>query len=370
MIDGQFLRKNRWFIAFVVLPTLLAAFYYFFLASDRYVSESRFTVKSESERPSQISSLASIIQTTGLSSGQEQTSEVLDYIRSRSALAELSSQMNIRADYNASHADFLSRYPTLFGEDRFENLYRYYSRMIEAQIDPNTGLAVLTVQAFTPGDAQRINSQLLELSERLVNRLNEKARDKSVAENEKLVAIAEQRVKNARLALAAYRNKNNLLDPSKQALGVFDISSKLVSQQATLQAQLDMMRRVAPDNPAIPSLEKQIGALSEQVSEQNGRAVGPDSSIASKLTSYEGLTLEQEFASQMLTSANTQLAQARAEAIRQQYYLERVVEPSAPDMGTLPHRFVQVLVIAGVLLCLYLVGWMLIVGILEHAPED
>jgi capsular polysaccharide transport system permease protein len=370
MIDRQTIRKNRWFIALVVVPTIISAFYYLFIASDRYVSESRFVVKNASQRAPQISSIANLIQTTGLSPGQEQTNEVIDYIKSRDALEALSKNGNLRANFGIAQADFLSRYPAPFVRDNFESLYRYYDHMVTVRMDPNTGLAVLLVNAYTGQGARDINAQLLDLSEALVNRLNEKARNNAIAENEKLVAIAEQRVKTAGIQLAIYRNRNALLDPTTQASGVFDVATRLIAQRAALQSQLDVMRQLTPDNPAITSIEKQIAALSAQVNAQTRAAVGPGSAISSKLPNYEGLVLEQQFAAQMLTAANTQLAQSHAEAAQQQFYLERVVSPNIADDAEYPHRFTQILIIAGVLLSLYLIGWMLVVGILEHAPED
>ncbi len=362
--------RNRWFLLFVALPVLISSLYYGFIASDRYVSESRFVVKSEAQRPSQVSTLANLIQTTGISAGQEQTNEVMDYIRSRNALTDLSKRIDLRSNFAANNADLFARYPAPFDKDRFENLYHYYEDMVTTKLDGNTGLAVLSVEAFTPQDAANINEQLLNLSEDLVNRLNTKARENAIAEDEKQVAIAEQRVKGARIALAAYRNRSDLLDPTKQASGVFEISTRLTADQAALRAQLDLMQRVAPANPEIPSLKSRIAALSTQISSQNGRAVGSDSAISSKITGFDALTLEQEFATQMLTLTSTQLAQARADAVRQQFYLERIVSPNTPDFPSLPHRFTRVLTIAGVLLVLYFIGWMLIVGILEHSPED
>jgi len=161
-----------------------------------------------------------------------------------------------------------------------------------------------------------------------------------------------------------------LLDPTKQGTGVLEISNKLISEQAGLQAQLDLMQRVAPRNPAIPTLKNRIAAVGRAVAAQNGRAVGTPTGIASKLGSYENLQVEQEFATQMLTAANASLESARTDAQKQQFYLERVVEPNKPDDSTLPHRLKQILTAFGASLCLYFIGWMLVVGILEHSPDD
>jgi len=363
-------RPKIWFVIVVIIPTLLASLYYGLICSDQYISESRFVVKGRADRPSPLSGIAGLIQATGMSAGQEQTNEVLDYIKSRSALAGLQKRVDVRGKFASSDIDTLSRYPAFFRLDRFENLFRYYQGQIDTKLDSETGLAVLNVRAFSPADAQRINSILLDLGESLVNRLNAKARDKAIAEAQGRVEGAETRVLNARLALSRYRNDQSLIDPLKQAGAALAISDKLVSEQAALQAQLDVMVRVTPRNPSIPALRSRIGAIGRAVASQNSRAVGRPSALSSKMGGFDALALEQEFAAQTLTAANASLEQARADAQRQQYYLERVVEPNAPDLSRYPSRLWQILSVVGVTLCLYLVGWMLLVGILEHAPED
>lgn len=366
----NWLAKHRWLALFVGLPTAVATIYYGFIASPIYVSQSSFIIKSPAQKSVPTLSLANLVQTSGLSAGQEQTKEVLQYVRSRDALKDLVRGTDVRAKFSSADADFLSRFPQPFHDGSFESLYRYYSSMVGADTDSDSGLAVLQVQAFTPNDAYDLNSRLLDLSEGLVNRLNERAEGRGIAEAERRVVQAEERVRNARLALGAYRNREDLIDPTKQAAGVLEVSNKLVSEQAGLRAQLDLMLRVAPRNPAIPALRNRIAAVAREIAAQNGRAVGTPTGIASKLTDYEKLQVEQDFATQMLTAANASLETARTDAQKQQFYLERVVEPNKPDQSQLPHRLKRILVVFGASLCLYFIGWMLVVGVLEHSPED
>jgi len=366
----NWISKHRWLVLFVGLPTLLAGVYYGLIASPIYSSQSVFIIKSPGQKTVPTVSLANLIQTSGLSAGQEQTKEVLQYIRSRSAVRDLEKQTDVRARFSSRGADFLSRFPRPFGDSSFEGFYRYYGSMVGAKLDDETGLAVLDVRAFTPGDAYELNTKLLNLSEALVNRLNERAEGRGIAEAERRVVQAETRLRNARIALGAYRNQNQLLDPGKQATGVLEVSNRLVSEQSALQAQLDLMQRVAPRNPAIPALRNRIAAIGRAIATQNGRAVGTPTGIASKLGTYEGLNVEQEFATQMLTAANASLETARIDAQKQQFYLERVVDPNKPDDSSLPRRWLQVLTIFAASLCLYFIGWMLVVGILEHSPEE
>jgi capsular polysaccharide transport system permease protein len=366
----SWVRKHRWLALVVGLPTLLATIYYGAIASPVYVSQSSFVIKSPAQKSVPTLSLANLIQTGGLSAGQEQTKEVLQYVRSRNALQDLLRETDVRAKYSQRGADFLSRFPQPLRDASFENLYRYYSSMIWANSDPDSGMAVLEVHAFTPGDAYDLNSKLLNLSEELVNRLNQRAEGRAVTEAERRVTQAEERVRTARVALASFRNQQALIDPTKQAAGVLEISNKLVSEQAALQAQLELMLRLTPRNPAIPALRSRILAIGREIAAQNGRAVGTPTGIASKMGNFEKLQVEQEFATQMLTAANASLEGARTDAQKQQFYLERVVEPNRPDDSSLPNRFKQILIVFGASVCIYFIGWMLVVGIIEHAPED
>lgn len=363
-------KKRQWFFLFVVLPTILAAVYYGLIASDVYVSESRFVIKSPEEKRAQLSTIANLIQTTGLSTGQEEANEVLEFIRSRDALEDLERNKEIKRAFSSKNADIFSRFPAPFEDDSFENLYQYYGKMIGAQLDSQTGTAVLTVKAFTPREARTINEKLLELSEGMVNRLNARAQTKGITEAQRQVDLASQRVASARVALAQFRNSQELIDPSKQAAGVIEIANTMIAQRAALQAQLDTMLRITPRNPSIPALRKRIDAITAQIASQDNRVVGTGGAIASKLGGYEKLLVEQEFATQNLNVASAGLVQARNDAQRQQFYLERIVDPNQPDAPLLPRRFLGVLVVAAASAFLYFVGWMFIVGILEHAPED
>ncbi|WCT78139.1 capsule biosynthesis protein [Novosphingobium humi] len=370
IFSTQWLWRQRWFAAVVILPTAAAGAYEGLVASDIYVSESRFVIKAPAQKSAQVSTLANLIQTTGLSGGQEQANEVIDYIRSRSALAALNRGGAVAAMYGRAGVDALARYPGVLRRPGHERLFRYYSTMVDAAMDHETGLVVLKVKAFAPADAQHLNQQLLGLGEDLVNVLNARAEGKQVAEAERRVAAAEARVQKARAALGAYRNSEALIDPARQAQGALEVANRLVAEQASVQAQLDQMREVTPRNPALPALEERVAAIGRAIAAQNGRVTGTSGGIASKMAGYERLAQEQDFAAQNLNVANAALEQARVETLRQQYYLERVVDPALPDEPALPHRLKIVLTVLGASLCLYFVAWMFVVGILEHAPED
>ena len=367
---ADLLRHNPWFVAGVVFPVLLSAIYYFAIASDEYVSESRFALKAPNQRGAQISSFANLIQTTGLSGGQEQSNQVIDYVRSRSALAVLVKESRVREIYGDNDVDAMSRFPRFWESDSYEDLFDYYRTKVDIARDADTGLVVLRTRAFDPIAAAAINEKLLRQSEALVNELNENAQTKAIQDAATRVVKAEQRVVAARQAIAAYRNQAAVVDPLKEATGVAEIANRLITERAALEAQISTLRNLTPDHPAIPSLREQIASLSREIERQMARVVGKGPSISSKLPSYDALLLEQELASELLVLAQTTLEGARVDASKQQFYLERVVNPNVPDEPEYPKALRIVLTILGFSLCLYFIVWMFVVGILEHAPED
>jgi capsular polysaccharide transport system permease protein len=370
-IPGQWLTRNRWFLLGVILPSLLSCLYYFGVASDQYVSESRFVIKAPSQRAAQTTSFANLIQSTGLSSGQEQSNQIIDFVRSRSALQTLQKNMKVEKAYQRDSVDWLSRFPRFWEQEAFEDLYQYYRGKIQINRDTDTGLVVLRTIAFSPKDAAAINAHLLDQSETLVNELNENARNKAISEAESRVVEAQMRVNKALKAISDYRSQSKLVEPLKEATGIVEIANRLIVERAALEAQLSTVRQVTPDHPSIPVLREQVASLTREIERQNSRLVGGDTdTISRKLPNYEALVLEQELASQLLMLSQTTLEQARTEALKQQFYLERVVEPNVPDLPEYPKALKTVLTIFGFALCLYFIIWMFVVGILEHAPED
>ena len=363
-------RRHIWFLVGVVLPVTLTAVYYFGVASDEYVSESRFLVKAPNQRKAPTTSIANLIQTTGLSGGQEQSNQVIDYVRSRSALEVLVQDLAVEEVYSDETVDFLSRFPRFWESRTKEDLFAFYRGKIDISRDLDTGFVGLRTLAFDPEKAAAINETLLSESERLVNVLNKNAREKAIEEAATRVTEAEQRVAAARRAIAQYRSRASVVDPLKEATGVAEIANRLITERAAIEAQLSTLRGVTPDNPSIPALEQQVKSLTREINRQTARLTGGSNTISAKLPSYDALAFEQELSAQLLVLAQTTLETAEVEALKQQFYLERVVEPNTPDEAAYPKAFRIVLTVLGFAVCLYFIAWMFLVGILEHTPED
>src|SRR5277367_3067051 len=95
------LRRHWLFVLIVVAPTLGAIVYYGLIASDVYVSESRFLVlRTAYQAPSGI--VGQLLQSSGLTPhSQDDTYSVRDYILSRDALKELDEKLDLRTSFSS-----------------------------------------------------------------------------------------------------------------------------------------------------------------------------------------------------------------------------------------------------------------------------
>lgn len=355
-------QSHRLFWLTVVLPTLAAILYFGFIAADVYISESRFVVRSPERQTA--SPLGMLLKGTGFTRSQDDSYTVQDFILSRDAMRALDEKLNLRSAFGKG--DLFSRFPGLDWDDSFENMHRYYQKMVGVQLDPVSSIATVTVRAFSAEEAQKINQYLIEMSEALVNQLNERGRQDMIRFAANEVAEAEKKARDAVLALARYRNEKGVIDPEKQSTIPLQQIAKLQDELIATKAQLAQLQMLTRDNPQIPVLKQRIQMLESEIELESARVAGSGRSLASKAAEFQRLALDKEFADKQLASALVSLEQARNEARRQQLYLERIAQPNLPDAAMEPRRLRNILAV----FVLGLIAWgvlsMLIAGIREH----
>ncbi len=364
----RFLRRvwgiNRLFLLTVALPTLVSVIYFGLIASDVFISESRFVVRSP-QKPA-ATGLGAILQGAGFSRSQDDTYTVHDYIQSRDALKQLEMQFALSKAFGTDQVDRVSRFAGIDPDNSFEALHRYYQKRVSLTVDSTSSITVLRTSAFNAKDAHRINEKLLELSEELVNKLNERGRQDMIRFAATEFAAAEQNAKAATLAVSTFRSAKGVFDPERQSALQLQLVSKLQDELIATKTQLAQIRDLTRDNPQIPSLQKKLDTLQVEINSETAKVAGGDRSLSSKSADYERLVLERAFADKQLAAAFTALEQARNEAQRKQLYLERIVQPSMPDMSVEPKRLRGILAT----FVLGLMSWgvlsILVAGLREH----
>lgn len=348
----------------VVAPTVLSVFYFGLFASDVYVSESRYVVRSP-EKP-QKGGIGLLLGSAGFSSASEEVRAAQGFIASRDALRAINGDNYAAKAWGNPDVSIFNRFNPLGWSGSFEDLYLFYRDKVDAAFDSETGITILTVRAYSPAEAQAINARLLQSAETLVNQLNARGRKDLVRFAEQEVTEAKRQAAEAGQALAAYRNRKGVIDPEKQATVQLQMVSKLQDELIGARMQLLQLSQAANQNPQIPLLKVRIAGLQRAIQQEVGAVAGSNGSLSEAAAEYQRLQVQREFADQQLGLSLAALQDARNEARRQGAYVERVAQPSLPDDALEPSR------IRGILatLIIGLVAWgiltMLLAGVREH----
>jgi len=352
------------FLFVVVIPTALSMLYFGIFASDVYISESQFVVRSPDSQPS--SGLGVLLNSTGFGSSGDEIYAAQEYMLSRDALAALNHDNDFTEAYAAQSISVFDRFAPLGRSHSFEDLYKYYKKKVEIQQDTTSSIVTLSVRAFTPKDAVRFNEQLLEMAEATVNNLNERGRQDLIRFAQREVNDAQAKSKSAALALSVYRNQVGVVDPEKQATVQLQMISKIQDELIATRMQLRELRAYTPQNPQIEVLDVRAKGLAREIDEQLGLVAGNRKSLSSRAAEYQRLYLESQFADKNLASAMASLEDARNEARRKQAYVERIVSPNLPDDALEPRRLRGIFATFILGLAAWAIISMLIAGMLEH----
>ena len=359
-----FRKKNALFLAVVIIPTVFSILYFGIFASDVYISESRFVVKAPKQAASD--GVGLLLQSAGFNNANEEVYATNDYIISRSALQQLNKDGAVTAAYTAPGISIFDRFNPLGWDGSFEKLFKYYTNRVQVTSDSRSAISTLVVRAYSSDDALKLNSRLLQLAEDMVNRLNTRGREDLIKYAQAEVDAAKQQARTASLALAAYRNKQGVVDPQQQAAIQLQMVSKLQDELITVKSQLIQLRAFTPENPQIPVLEKRSRILSQEIYEQTGRVAGDNRSLAAAAVEYQRLQLENGFAERQLAGAMASLQEARNEARRKQVYVERIVNPNRPDSALEPRRLRGIFATFVVGLIAWGILSLLLAGVREH----
>ena len=327
---------SRLFLATVVVPTLVATLYFGLFASDIYISDSHFVVRSPVRQAN--SPLGVILNAGGFAGAGEESSAVQEYVRSRDALDQTDIDKLMTRAFSAGTVSWFDRFGTILRGSTREHLFDFYLGKVSIENDSALQVTRLAVKAYTPQDAQEINRRLLIQAESLVNRLAERARDDAISVAAAEVSAAKAATRAAAMALSRFRGRQGILDPAQEAGVRLQMVSKLQDQLIAARTQLQQLQTFTPRATQIPFLRSRIQSLEREIAEQTGSIAGGQTSLSSTVVKYQQLRLENDLAEKQMAAAFGALEEARAEARRKRAYVERISEPSLPDYPREPRR--------------------------------
>ncbi|WMS43402.1 hypothetical protein RDV64_03075 [Acuticoccus sp. MNP-M23] len=363
---GRFVKML--FVVFVLVPTVLTILFYGFVAADQYATESAFSVRGASATTSSIDIGAMF--GVGGTGGDSETADsyiLQDYIESREMVEHLVAEANFLEIYSRPSAD---PYYRLDPETTIEGLVSYWQTMSAVEYDTDTGIISMTIRAFRPADAEAITKKVLEKSEDLINFLSLRAREDSLQTARNELKISEKRYSDARKKVASYRGSEREIDPtavaaSRQSL-VGSLEAELSSTEAELSALLSTMSK---NSPRVVYVQNKIDSLQRQIAKERlsvavrdaGSSDGPDQLVLTeRLSNYEEIVAEREFAERAYVSSLASLESARVDAMKQQRYLAVFLSGSAPEDATYPQAIRWTAIVFGSLFLIW--GMIALVG--------
>lgn len=366
------------FFLAAIVPTIVAALYYLFLASPQFVVESQFAVRGSAQNSLSALGLSSLVSSTA-QAGDSYV--VTDYIHSGQILTDIKEQtgVDIRQIYAQPAIDLLYRRDADEPVDQFRD---YWRSMVNVSYNSTTGNVTLRVFAFTPSDAKLITDAILTVSEHLVNSLSERSRQQFIGVATQQVAQAEARLREVRGEMAELRRNEQAVDPSAVASMESSIIAGLEKELASLKTRYKALGgTISREAPSLRVINRQIAAIEAQLAEQRNRMTG--SADPSEKTSRAGdktgrtlpdlisrfseLGVDEEFAVKAYTASLASLEGAIVEARKQDLYFGVFVPPREPEVALYPLSFLNTLIVLLGSSCLWVIGYFTFRSIKDHA---
>lgn len=334
------LRRRRRFLlglaVFVGLPTLATAAYFLLFASPRYVAELQLTYQTYQPVQSLSAGLVQSVAGTSQSNSVDLGAIIYQYVRSAALLRQLDGTLGLRAAFSSPDVDWMSRMSPHASQATFLRVFRRRVSVSEGL----GGYLTIDVEAGGPKPALDLAEAVAQACDRMVGEMSARARRDEMEFAEAEVARQEDRVRQARGALAAYQDLHRDLDPARMAGQLGAIVGTLESDLAVARTQLaQSVPFLAPGSPVVVQIRTRITSLEDQLRREQGRLAGPAGSggtpYSQTLAEYARLQLDEEFARTAYTSAEQGLVVARADAARKQDYLIDFVPPVLPDQPSL-----------------------------------
>lgn len=328
------------FFLMVGMPVWTLVWFLYTRAEDQYASHLGFSVRAE-ESGSAISLLGGVTELSG--SASSDTDILHAYLTSQRLVRQMEGAVDLRAIWGDADR-WRDPVFTLDPGGTIEDLQAHWERMVRIEYDSSTGMIDLRVLAFDPQDARRIARALYEACSAMINALSAAAREDAIRYARDELTGAVERLRAARQALTAYRNRNQMVDPTMDTAGRMGLVTTLQGQLAEALIELDLLRdSTRSSDPRVQQAEARVEVIRRRIADERRKlGLGADGAgsdaFAGLVGEYEGLIVDREFAETAYTAALANYDAAQAEAQKQSRYLAAHITPTLAEKAEYPRR--------------------------------
>ncbi|VDC33380.1 capsule biosynthesis protein [Pseudogemmobacter humi] len=338
---------------FVLLPTIIAGWYFSSVATRQFGTKSEFAVQM-AESPMSAAGMGGLLQGTSLATSQDSIA-VQGYLQSREAMLRLEKDVGFRDHFKGDAIDPIMRLPETAS---LEDAYKLYKRHILISYDPSEGIIRMEVIAPDADLSVRWSQQLISYAEEQVDHLTQRLRADTMRGARESYTEAEAAVIAAQQKVIALQEQFKVLSSETEL-------TLLTTQISTLEGQLIQERlalaqieanatpntaRLEPVKRRVATLEAEIASLRKRLTE-GGEGGNSLAQIQGQLLVAQA---DVETRQMMLAQSLQAMENSRIEANRQTRYLSTSVSPVPPDEPTYPRVFENTLVTMLIMLGIYL----------------
>ncbi len=339
---------------FVALPTFLAGFYFYKVATPLYASYSSFVIEKAQPGAATAGQLGGLVAGTTFANSQDSIN-VQEYLQSRDAMSRLDKDNGFRRAFQGPKIDPILRLPA---KTTNEETYALYRRMVKIGYDPTEGSVKMQVIAPSGQEAADFSRALISYAEQQVDHMTQRIREDQMTG-------ARQSYVNAEKTLAAAQKKVVNLQQKFKVLSSTIEETLLTSQITALDTQLnqdrltmqELMSNPSPPQARVQPLQRRIDNIEARIRTLRNRMTQPTSQGVSLATVQSDLLSAQadvQTRQMMLSQSLQALETARVQANSQVRYLSLSVSPVAADHPTYPRAFENTLVAFLIFAGLYL----------------
>ncbi|HBS26442.1 MAG TPA: hypothetical protein DD827_04840 [Gammaproteobacteria bacterium] len=351
-------------LMFIWLPCVAASLYWGMVASDRFVSESKFVIQNAgAEQPASLD-VSSIISGGGLSN--QDSYMIHEYILSWDMLSILDKNLKLRQHFTSESIDPLSR---LSEQAPREEFLEYYKKRIHVDFDEISSITTVTAQGFKPKMAQEIVQTIVQESEKFTNRIGHKVASEQMNFISGQLDRAQIKVKTDKRKIIAFQNNNRTFSPEIETQSISTLVSSLDAEISAKTAKRKALLTYLNDNaPEIKQLSAEISSLRQQSHAEKSKMVGKGKKPALNNLSAEFQELETnlEFGADMYRSTLAALESARIDAARKLKHLILLQHARLPETAEYPRRLYNIITFIAITLMVFWIGKLAIATVRDH----
>lgn len=335
-------RRRRAFLlmvrlaVFVLLPTFVAGWYYYKIATPMYATKSEFVIQ-KADAPGGAG--GGLLSGTSFATSQDSIT-VQGYLQSRDALLRLDQDLGFKSHFSQDFVDPLQR---LEIDSTNEESYKLFKKHVRIGFDPTEGVIKMEVIAADPEISANFSRQLIDYAEEQVDQLTARLRTDQMAGADQSRVEANEKMIAAQERIVVLQEKLGVISPESEVNAVFgqitQLETELLTERLSLRTTLDNSRpnraKVSASENKINELERLIAEKRAQLTQSTSKSESLARVSAELLVARSDLETRQA----LLAQAESAFESARLEANRQTRYLSVGVSPVAPDEATYPRKF-------------------------------